>query len=236
MDRWSFNSLLFCRLSEVLEISGTEIARRCGLSQQVLSRYTTNEIVVSIQALLKICNSLRIPSRYFLSENENHVIPPRESATVALDSWQPITWDCEAVEKTFGDGDGRIFWKDVAAAMGVTSQKPHERFLLRTRFPVTDFLSACSRFDLSPFTFIVDNNHQNAGKKEKYDSTPCFYCGDMEALRLQVVELSTAVADLSGKFQVLLEAQKELSRRVGVNIESINSLCVTVKQIRGDRR
>ena len=225
MDRWSFNSLLFGRMSEVLEISGTEIARRCGLSQQVLSRYTTNEIVVSVQVLLKICNSLRMPSRFFISENGNHVIPARESATIAADCWQPVTWDSSAVEKTFGDGDGRIFWKDVAAAMGVTPQKPHERFLLRTRFPVTDFLSACSRLGISPFTFLVDGNLQDGGKVRRRGNYPGFYdrSDDVAALRAQVAELSAAVADLSGKFQSLLTAHEALSRRVSVNIENINS-------------
>ena len=74
MDRWKFNTTLFSSLSDVLDITGTEIARRCGLRQQVLSRYTTNEIVVSVQILIKLCNSLRMPVYYFVAENNNFVI------------------------------------------------------------------------------------------------------------------------------------------------------------------
>ena len=48
MNKWSFNMQLFSQLSNVLDITGTEIARRCGLRQNVLSRYITN---VSVSAM-----------------------------------------------------------------------------------------------------------------------------------------------------------------------------------------
>ena len=224
MDRWCFNSVLFRSLPKVLGISGTEIARRSGLPQQVLSRYTTNEVVVSVQVLMKICNSLRMPIRYFVSENNYHVMPVREKATVAPDRWLPIGWDALAVEQAFGDGEGRVYWKDVADVMGVTPQKPHERFLLRTRFPVTDFLSTCSRFNLSPFLFLIDGNAVDgqAGGPVPEDGGSGVR-KEVAVLRRRVEELSAAVSDLSSKYQALLSAHEALSRRVSVNIENINS-------------
>lgn len=75
MDKWSFNIQLFSRLPHVLDINGTEIARRCGLRQQVLNRYITNESVVTIQVLIKLCNSIHMPIYFFVVENDKFVIP-----------------------------------------------------------------------------------------------------------------------------------------------------------------
>lgn len=210
MEKWSFNDLLFCRLSEVLDISGSEIAKRCGFAQQVFSRYTTHDVVVSVQILIKICNSLRMPSRYFISENGNHIIPERETATISSAYWQPITWDCKAVEETFGDG--RIYWKDVADVMGVTSQKPHDRFLLRTRFPVDDFLITCSRLNVSPFKFLVDKNStpgEPTGVKNGREPA-----GQLAVLMEKVDKLNEVIESLSGKYQALLERHNILERNV----------------------
>lgn len=209
MDRWKFNTALFSRLSDVLDITGTEIARRCGLRQQVLSRYTTNEIVVSVQVLIKLCNALRMPAHFFVAENNNFVIPIREEATIPLECWQPIEWNAQAVEQTFGDGDGRIYWKDVAVAMDVSSQKPHERFTLRRRFKVTDFLHTCSVLNISPFKFLIDSN-RNAVKHQSIKAEQPY---DLADLRQQLVDLSRSVADISSKYQLLFNKHNALLKR-----------------------
>ena len=215
MGKWSFNSLLFSRLSDVLDISGTEIARRCGITQQVLSRYTTNEVVVSVQVLIKICNALRMPCYYFVSEDNNHLLPNRESATIVAEYWQPISWDCQAVEHTFGDGDGRIYWKDVAEAMGVSLQKPHDRFLLITRFPITDFLATCSHLDISPFRFLIDNNRNEIKQRNKRRALPTLgLSAEIAALRKQIEDLSKTTLDLTKKYQALLDRHNRLERTV----------------------
>ncbi len=196
---------LFKRLSDVLDITGTEIARRCGLRQQVLSRYTTNESVVSIQVLLHLCNSIRMPMYYFVAENNNFVIPNRESATIPLDDWQPVSWNENAVEDTFGDTEGHIKWKDVAIAMHASSQKPHERFCLRTRFKVTDFFTACNAFNLSPFLFINDPNRPS-GKAHKRVPTPPTY----NALELRVGKLEKEIAELKLQLSTLQRDYEQL--------------------------
>lgn len=207
MSRWSFNLPLFSQLPNILDITGTEIARRCGLRQQVLSRYLTNESVVSIQVLLNLCNALRMPIYYFVAENNNFVIPNRESATIPLGEWREVSWNAEALGHTFGDSEGRIKWKDVAVAMGVSSQKPHERFALRTRFKVTDFFTACNAFGLSPFLFLNDPNRPN-GKARKRPATPPSYVD----LSRRVDILEHDIADLKSKFGALLREHKSLLR------------------------
>lgn len=232
MDKWSFNYSLFSKLSKVLQISEAEIARKCGLTQQVLNRYTKADIMPSVQVLLKICNALRMPTRYFVSQDSIHIIPERESATVPYELWKPVVWNMQAVEVTFGDGEGKIYWKDVSAVMGVTSQKPHERFLLRKRFPIDDFFTVCSHYDISPFLFLNDPNIPDISKRKSHatrrNSAPSPpendpLLADIAELRKQVAALSADVDDLAKKYNTLLKSHEALSRRVSVNIETINN-------------
>jgi len=204
MDKWSFNSLLFGRLTDVLDISVTEMAKRCHVRQQVLNRYMKNENELPVKILIKMCNALRMPCHFFVSEYNNHDVPNREIATISAEQWQPIEWDNQAVEHTFGDGEGRIFWKDVAVVMGVTAQKPHDRFLLRKRFPVTDFLVVCNHFNLSPFNFLVDQNRDGSGKKGKgirSTAHPPAMLAEISALRDDVDRLARTAADLTEKYR-----------------------------------
>lgn len=225
MNRWSFNMPLFSQLPNVLDINGTEIARRCGLRQQVLSRYTTNESVVTIQVLLNLCNALRMPVYYFVSEDNNFVIPNRESATIPLNEWHEISWNKNVVEQTFGDGEGRIKWKDVAVAMNTSSQKPHERFALRTRFKVTDFFTACNAFDLSPFMFLNDPN-RSVGKTKKRATMPSY-----AELQHRVDALEHDIADLKQRFTTLLHRHEELAKRVNVNIQNVQNSHIGIDHI-----
>ena len=236
MDKWSFNMSLLGRLSKVLDISEAEIARRCGMTQQVLNRYTGADITVSVQVLLKICNALRMPAHYFVSEDNNHAAPSREVATIPADRWQPVEWDTQAVELTFGDGEGQIYWKDVAKAMGVTSQKPHDRFLLRTRFPIDDFLQTCNRLSLSPFRFLIDPNREVPARRKRSATVPGASPSgktppphpDIAALCHRIDTLEHTVADLQKQYADLLRAHEALARRVNVNIESINNSSVNI--------
>lgn len=230
---WSFNNLLFSRISKVLDVSEAEIARRCGMTQQALNRYTSADIMLSVQKLLIICNAMRMPAYYFVSEDNHHIVPNRETATIPLDHWHPITWDKQAVELTFGDRKGQIFWKDVAEAMGVTSQKPHDRFLLRKRFPIDDFLQTCNNLNLSPFLFLIDPNRATQDKRKRDSSLPVgsparkttlpHPAADIAALCRKIDMLSATVADLTQKYQSLLHAHEALARRVQVNIQNVHN-------------
>lgn len=217
MTKWSFNMLLLSRLSDVLDISGAEIARRCGLTQQVLNRYMNGDIVLSVQVLMKICNAMRMPAYHFVSEDGSSVLPIREEATLPLDCWHPIEWDIQAVELTFGDGEGRIFWKDVAKVMDISSQKPHERFLLRKRFPVDGFFTACSHYGISPFRFLIDPNRKGAKRQLP---TPLrggagggVSPSEIADLQRKLSDLSAIVDDLTSKFSALLERHNLLENR-----------------------
>lgn len=234
MVKYSFNQLLLSKLPVVMDISISEIARRCNISQPVIYNYIRGGIDPPLQTLVQVCNALRIPSRLFISENNRHVIPTRETATIEADQWKPITWNTEAVELTFGDGVGKIYWKDVADVMGVTPQKPHDRFLLRTRFPINSFLHICSHYKLSPYLFLDDPNQPRRGAKEKRSmSNPSnskqpkpnhaksIDTTTYSELSRRVSSLEKDFAVLNEKYNRLLHEHEELVKRVHVNIQNV---------------
>lgn len=163
--------------------------------------------------MMKICNSLRMPIHFFVSEDNNNVIPNREAATIPIDYWHPILWDTKAVERTFGDGDGRIYWKDVAEVMGVTQQKPHERFLLNTRFPVTSFLSICSHFNITPFRFLVDKNRDYKGTNVNEQAR---LLQEISELQQNISDLDETVKDLTCKYRELLERHSRMEHTLAM--------------------
>ena len=236
MVKYCFNKLLLSKLSDVLDLSATQIARRCDINQPVLYHYIKGDVELSVQGLIQICNTLRIPSRLFISENERYIIPNRETATIEADQWKPITWNEEAVELTFGDGEGKIYWKDVANVMGVSSQRPHDRFLLRTRFPISDFLSTCTHYKISPYLFLKDDNAAKEKSKPKAKTsntsnsksarphyskstdTPTY-----SELSQRVDALERNFATLNEKYNRLLHEHEELAKRMQVNIQNVQN-------------
>lgn len=218
--------MLLSKLPQVLDITATEIARRGDINQQVMTRYITGQSVINIQVLLKLCNAIRMPIHFFVAENQNYIIPNRETATIPLDDWNPVSWNFANVERIFGDGKGEIQWKDVAVAMGSSSQKPHERFSLRRRFKVNDFFTACNAFDLSPFLFFNDPNRPSTSNKKQpkskaRKSKPSLPSYD--ELSEKVGKLEEGIADLTQKFQDLLQKYEALEQRMRVNIQNVHN-------------
>ena len=227
MTKWTFNFNLFTRLSDVLGISESEIARRCDMKQATLNRYTSGQISLPVSILIEICNHLRMPTYFFITENDFQFIPTREEAIIPKDCWQPVTWNKQIVEVLFGDGPGRIYWRDVARAMGTSAGKPHSRFLMQTRFPVVDFLLACTNLHLSPYKFLIDLNRKNL--KNKRTQLPEDPQSDIEQLRIEIASLRADLAQsrhdieaLGEKYTALLQAHKDLARMVNINIHNFN--------------
>ncbi len=223
MITYSFNHELMARISKVLDITVAEIARRCNIKQQVLNRYVRGEFVISVQALIEMCNSLRMPIYFFVSENDTHLLPAREEATVLPRNWHPITWDTEEVERCFGDGPRQIYWKDVAAAMDVTDQKAHNRLLLNRRLPTTDFLTACTKLQVSPYRFLIDPNRPNFNHKTKKKATYKGELVEMDKLRRELATMHTILDDLTEKYNQLLNDHRRLAQQVNVNIDTFSN-------------
>lgn len=241
MEKWSFNLELFQRLSDVLDISFAEIARRAGMQQPVLNRYTQQEFTIPLETLIKICNALRMPIYYFVAENGVSVMPERENATIPRDDWHSIRWDGQAAESVFYKN--HISWTDVSKAMGIKSQNARKRFLEGTRFPVNEFFDTCSKLQVSPYNFIIDRNrpeekkHRNTNRKERQDVPQGFRermesapADDIATLRKEIEELRATIGTIQGQyntlrqdFGVLRKEYNALAYRVNVNIDTINN-------------
>lgn len=221
MDKFNFNFELITCLSSVLDLTVTEIARRCEISQSTLRLYVKQERVIPLQTIIEICNTLHIPTRYFFYEKEA-IIPTRERATIEAEHWLPIEWDNDAVEKTFGDAPRHIYWKNVAKAIGVSNHRPRGRFALKTRFPVDDFLTVCNTFNLSPYTFLIDHNPIPGGASfptsHPYAPTVIHpknsLRADVAAMQQKMNALFVVIDNLEQKNKVLLDRIEILSNRV----------------------
>ena len=223
MEIFRFNFNLLGCLSDLLDLSVAEIAKRCNFNQPTLRMYVRQERIIPVQYLLTLCNTLRMPMRHFFYHKE-YVIPEREHATIEPSRWQPITWDYGYVEERFGDAPGHIYWKDVAKAMNRTDQKPRGRFALKTRFPVTEFLSVCNAFGLSPFDFIRDpNSLPKSATRASLPSRPGDILRDIDALRRELADTLAEIAALREEVKTLREAHDTLARRVSINIDTINN-------------
>lgn len=233
MVKWEFNLNLLLGLSDVLDISFAEIARRSGIKQQMLSRYIQQDFVVSVGTLIKICNALRMPIYYFVAENGASVIPVRENATVPCDEWHSIKWDGKAAEDVFHKS--RISWTDVSKAMGIKSQNARKRFLEGTRFPVDEFFNTCTNLQISPYNFIIDRNRQEEKKKHKGGSkksgVPRAFStkmdeikpGEIEELRKEIAELRATISSIQEQYEMLRQDYNVLAYRVSVKIDTINN-------------
>jgi len=231
MDKFKFNFDLIASLPNIFDLSVNAIARRCEINQPTLRLYVERERIIPVKTVIDICNTLRMPTRHFFYEGETPVIPSRELATIEPDRWQPVEWNGGAVENVFGDSPTRISWKDVAAAMWTSKQKPRGRFALRTRFPVTDFLRVCNAFNLSPYTFLVDHNpmpgkpsksQRTSHHKPRLSASPAQRDAPLRAdiadLRRKIADLNASFEDLTRKYEALLKSHEALAKRVSVNI------------------
>ena len=209
MKTWTFNLDLFLRMSDVLDISVSEIARRAKMHQPALNRYVQQEFVISVETLIQICNALRMPFRYFVADDGVSVIPERENATVPLDNWHQVQWHGRDAERIFYAQ--RLSWAKVAEAMGVSKgQTAKSRFIDGTRFPIDAFLLTCTKLQVSPWEFVTDSNLPAAlqgGAKHK----------PTRAIRqepAEVTRLKNDVAELNAKLDKLQEENAAMMQRM----------------------
>lgn len=177
MTKYSVNRNLISSLCAIMDLTGAEIAKRSGVWAATLGRYISGQQEIPLDFLVTICNKMRIPAYFFVKVNNMAIIPTREQMTLPRDVFQPVSWDSEAVERTFGETKGQISWKDVGVVMGIDYRKPQGWFRWQTRFTLEKFLTVCTRLQLDPFTFLVDPNRPKdlkARRTRKAQALPKF--------------------------------------------------------------
>ena len=216
MKTWTFNLDLFLRLDKVLDISFSSIARRAKMHQPALNRYIQQEFVISVETLIKICNAVRMPFRYFVAEDGVNVIPEREHATVPLEGWHGIQWNGKQAESIFYAR--RLSWAKVAEAMGVAKgQSAKNRFLDGTRFPIDGFLCACTKLQVSPWEFIADGNLPAAnrdGATQRPARTARQEPAEVKRLKDTVAELNARLDRLQADNVAMMQKMEALLRRM----------------------
>jgi seryl-tRNA synthetase len=209
MKTWTFNIDLFLRMDKVLDITFAEIARRTGVLQPALSRYTLQEFVIPIDTLIRLCNGLRMPFRYFVAEDGVSVIPEREHATVPRDEWNKIQWHGKQAGDVFYAN--HISWTKVADTMGLTKgDSAKKRFLNSKRFQIDDFLLACTKLQVSPWEFVTDTNIAAAklgGAKQKP-------VRKVQQEPAEVKRLKDTVAELNARLDKLEKENDDMKKKM----------------------
>ena len=213
MKMYKFNIELLRSLPELLDITVAKLAVKAKVSQPAMTRYLQGETAISVQTLKDLCNAMRIPIHYFIYEGGVVELPTLDRLIIPSDQWHPILWDHDAIDRIFGAYGGRIYWKDVSAVMGTSSQKAHGRFSLETRFPIDDFLRTCTTLRISPYRFLVDNNKTGENlplkgtlrlspEQEKHFREIMNMRFDMDAMKRSLDELNRKMAILYKHFHL----------------------------------
>jgi len=210
MPKYSANALLISRLVDILELSGTAIANRCGIWPATLNRYISGSQHIPIDILLQVCNKIRIPVWYFVNIDNTSLIPTREQMTLPSGIFKEVWWDFDEVERSFGDHTGQIRWTEVAEAMGVNPNKPHAWFQLKVRFTLQRFLEVCTAIQFDPFRLLIDPNRpaaraiRNPGPPQPVVTSDRE--GDIISLQAQISGLQKEVIDLRVSLNKILAA------------------------------
>ena len=210
MTKWSYNVELFFSLPDILQFTFSKIAKLAGINNQQLNRYKKKNIQMSLDVLIDMCNALNIPIRYFIVENDVAIIPGRGEAVVPAAKWKPIIYDREAADRFFGEGLGRIYWKDVGELMGLAPSNAKNRLKGDSRFPVDEFLAICTKLQISPYNFIIDENLPS----DKNDESSPKHTNEKSSvtkLSKNVETMNRRLSALEQKFDNLLKAYKRLA-------------------------
>ena len=221
------NEKLISSLSTVLFIPAAELIVATSIANSTWYRIMQTPVVISIQQLLSIANSLHIPVRRFFSMGKTDVIGRRED--YIADSYKPCHYDGAALQRIV-DEHPDATWKKAAKATGMNYTRLRESLTGETRTPVVRFLNVCRAFDIDPFTILTDPNPEPKKNRRNTSGAAASTTTDSDALRAEVAALrddvhalSLTVDELTAKYKTLLADHEKLARRVNVSIENIHN-------------
>lgn len=233
------NTKLISSISNVLYIPAAEMIKDTGINRATWYNIMARPEAVTIQYLLAIANGLHIPVRRFFSKGKADIIGRRDDYIV--DPYLPCRYDDAALQRIV-DKRPDATWQKAATATGMTPSRLRDSLLAVTRTPAARFLIVCDVFDIDPFTVLVDPNPLPRRRRSP-SPTPAAAPGSapspssvpsvpsahsVEELREEIRRLSATVADLTGKYEALLQAHEKLARRVNVSIDSINNSYLSI--------
>ena len=160
--RYSLNLHLIRNLDNVLGLKIYELRERSNLNRATWDRLRANEKELTMEELLMLSNSLRIPVHHFISMDETCIMLDKSQYVLPRATYKTCWYDFEAVQKVFGNGRGRLTWARAGKVMNVIAQTMSNRFNPRdgklTSLTAAFFLESCNRLGINADMLLHDPN------------------------------------------------------------------------------
>lgn len=210
MEKLKLNTRLLSALHSVLFMQAADIRKAVGIARSTWYDLMAKPEGITVQYLLAIANGLHIPVRRFFSTGNADIIGKRDDYIA-----EPYT-DCyyagDALRDIIRERQDAT-WKLAGEIAGMSYRHIQKSLSSETRTPVVRFLAVCEAFGIDPFTILVDPNPEPESEKKKSRSTAgADVLKEISTLREDIGRLSETVADISGKYKVLLEKYDALMK------------------------
>ena len=219
MDDFKVNTKLIATLSSVLYVPPSDIMNASGITSTTWYRIMQQPDIITIQQLLGIANGMHIPVSRFFYTGSTLLLGHRDD--YITEPYLECYYDPEALQEYVASNDGAT-WMQAAKIIGVSRDNLRNSLLGTRRTPVTRFLQVCNIFGTNPFMYLVDPNPETTTKSGGSKPGQASFIVELKKIRQDVTKLSATVADLSRKYDKLLEQLEELSgksrREVHVHI------------------
>lgn len=221
MNTYRLNTKLITNMSSVLFMPATKIMKNAKIATTTWYHMMQFPDTITIQQLLNIANGLHIPARRFFSTGKVDFVGTREDYIIS--HYIDCHYDA-SVLKDHIDNRRDATWQRAAEAVGMTYGNLRNSLLAIRRTPVIRFLGACHALNIDPFTILIDPNPEP--KRGRHESRQSASKPDIRheiaAMRQDIDMLTATVADLTRKYEELLQAHNNLLHRTNVSIETVN--------------
>lgn len=233
------NQRLISTLNRVLMLSPSDMMKASHIASSTWYRIMQDPSTISVQNLLGIANGLHIPVRRFFSSGQTDLIGRRED--YLAEPYELCHYDHAALHQIVSTRRDAT-WKRAADATGLTRDHLRNSLLAVTRTPVSRFLTVCDAFEIDPFTILIDPNPEPKRKRgtasprtsSGVPGNPPDLSAEIAGLRQHVARLSDAVADLTTKYNDLLNAHEALARSIQVNIQNFTDSHLNIHAAEAD--
>ena len=213
------NTKLISTLHSVLYMPVAEVRAAAGITRSTWYELMAKPETITVQQLLGIANGLHIPVSRFFSSGRADLIGKRDD--YVTEPYVQCRYDNEALRQIVCTRPDTT-WKRAAEITGMTYQHLQKSLMAQTRTPVARLLTVCHTFDIDLSTILVDGNPvKSKGKKRQTEED--VLRKEVNSLRDDVRALASTVQELKEMYERLLSDHDQLTRRIGVNIENVNS-------------
>lgn len=186
MKDYFFNEALLRALPSVLKINQKELSLRAFGHSQFLAQHKFHKRELKVRELCKLCNTVRIPVRYFITSSPAGELPQDfKSIVVAREEWQNVGINAEGFRQFYDSlgkcskySDSTLNKSSFLASFRVTSYavshwyndplSDGETIADRLTFTMKQLLALCNEHRLPLSIFINDFN----AALPKYEGTP----------------------------------------------------------------